>query len=150
MPKRKQLDDDDDERGVVRDGDRILVPLHMMDSLQRAIRDHCGVGPRFDDDGELVVCDAFGRTDDVSLAQPGSRFVTSKEKGTTNMTTPLNMANDEWRRLNDARDQARAMAAADAAFAHRGGPRAGDSFLLGGRWVEIVQNTDGSLVCREK
>ena len=63
MPKRRHDADDDmfDERGVVRDGGRIRVPMQFMDAQQLAVRERFGPGPSFDDNDRTVVVDGLGR-----------------------------------------------------------------------------------------
>jgi len=67
MPKRQQDADDDlfDERGLLRDGARIRIPMMMRDSadLQRSVRDHFA---------PARVVDAFGDAG-AGLHRPGSR-----------------------------------------------------------------------------
>ncbi|MFO1099308.1 MAG: hypothetical protein U1E81_13855 [Xanthobacteraceae bacterium] len=59
MNTRTQYDDDDErERGLLRDGERRRVPTYLMDSVQRA----------------LAVSDAYGRSSDAALSRPGPRF----------------------------------------------------------------------------
>jgi len=69
MPKRQQDADDDlfDERGLLRDGARIRIPMMMRDSadLQRSVRDHFA---------PARVVDAFGDAG-AGLHRPGSRYL---------------------------------------------------------------------------
>jgi len=70
MPKRQHDADDDlfDERGLLRDGERIRVPMMMRDSLtdlQRSVRD--ATAP-------LRVVDAFGNSG-LALSRPGARYL---------------------------------------------------------------------------
>ena len=72
MPKRQHDPDDDlDERGLLRDGRRIRVPMMMRDSadgltdLQRSVRDHFA---------PARVVDAFGDSG-LALHRPGSRYL---------------------------------------------------------------------------
>ena len=75
MPKRQYDTDDDliDERGVLRDGRRIRVPMMARDSadgltdLQRSVRD--ATAP-------LRVVDAFGNSG-LALSRPGARYLTA-------------------------------------------------------------------------
>lgn len=67
MADRQTYDDDDDVR-VVRDGERIRVPLQMMDSVQRSIFDTFGPW-RYDD-----------AADPLALHQSGPRFVDAAQQ----------------------------------------------------------------------
>jgi hypothetical protein len=74
MPKRQHDPDDDlDERGLLRDGRRIRVPMMMRDSadgltdLQRSVRDHFA---------PARVVDAFGNSG-LALSRPGARYLTA-------------------------------------------------------------------------
>jgi hypothetical protein len=67
------FDDALDERGFLKDGHRIRVPMTFMDAMQRAVAMH---DARQDfADGKLVICDRNGNSDAASLAQPGPRFL---------------------------------------------------------------------------
>ena len=80
MPKRQYDTDDDliDERGVLRDGRRIRVPMMARDSadgltdLQRSVRD--ATAP-------LRVVDAFGNSG-LALNRPGARYLTAGTRTT--------------------------------------------------------------------
>jgi hypothetical protein len=71
MPKRQHDPDDDlDERGLLRDGRRIRVPMMMRDAdgltdLQRSVRDHFA---------PARVVDAFGDSG-LALHKPGPRYL---------------------------------------------------------------------------
>jgi hypothetical protein len=74
MPKRQHDTDDDlfDERGFLRDGGRIRVPMMMRDDdgltdLQRSVRDHFA---------PARVVDSFGN-DGLALHKPGARYLTA-------------------------------------------------------------------------
>ena len=74
MPTRQHDPDDDlDERGLLRDGRRIRVPMMMRDSadgltdLQRSVRDHYA---------PARVVDAFGDSG-LALHKPGPRYLTA-------------------------------------------------------------------------
>jgi hypothetical protein len=63
MTERRYNDDYEDafdERGILRDGRRVRVPMQFMDSMQRAVRERFGSGPSIADSHILVV-DAFGK-----------------------------------------------------------------------------------------
>ena len=60
--QRRRTDDDEDER-TLRDGERLRVPLHLMDSLQRDIAQHFG-----------RVHDGYGN-EGLSLQRPGFRVL---------------------------------------------------------------------------
>jgi hypothetical protein len=73
MPKRQHDTDDDlfDERGLLRDGGRIRVPMMMRDSadglteLQRSVRDHFA---------PVTLVDSFGNSG-LALHKPGARYL---------------------------------------------------------------------------
>jgi hypothetical protein len=75
MPKRQHDTDDDlfDERGFLRDGGRIRVPMMLRDNadgltdLQRSVRDHFA---------PARVVDSFGN-DGLALCKPGARYLTA-------------------------------------------------------------------------
>jgi hypothetical protein len=99
MPKRyAEYDDDDlfDERGVLRDGGRIRVPMMMRDSdddltaLQRSVRDHFA---------PARVVDAFGDAG-AGLYRPGSRYLVA---GAGTVDHAKQVMADHMRR--EARDQ---------------------------------------------
>jgi hypothetical protein len=98
MPKRQHDTDDDlfDERGLLRDGGRIRVPMMMRDSddgltdLQRSVRD--ATAP-------LRVVDAFGNSG-LALSRPGARYLTA---GTRTPDHAALVMRDHLRR--EARDE---------------------------------------------
>jgi hypothetical protein len=99
MPKRQHDTDDDDmfdERGLLRDGGRIRVPMMMRDSddgltdLQRSVRDHFS---------PAMVVDAFGDAG-AGLHRPGSRYLVA---GAGTVDHAKQVMADHMRR--EARDQ---------------------------------------------
>jgi hypothetical protein len=83
--KHPHDDEDFDERGVLRDGRRVRVPLMMMDSLQRAIHDQydhltiTDVADAIETDNHVTVVDAFGG---LALHQPGYRYLNAGHRST--------------------------------------------------------------------
>jgi hypothetical protein len=98
MPKRQHDTDDDlfDERGLLRDGRRIRVPMMLRDSadgltdLQRSVRDHFA---------PARVVDSFGN-DGLALCKPGARYLTA---GAGTVDHAKQVMADHMRR--EARDQ---------------------------------------------
>ena len=97
MPKRQHDTDDDlfDERGLLRDGRRIRVPMMIRDAdgltdLQRSVRDHFALA---------MVVDAFGDAG-AGLHRPGSRHLVA---GAGTVDHAKQMMADHMRR--EARDQ---------------------------------------------
>ncbi len=97
MPKRQHDTDDDvfDERGLLRDGGRIRVPMMMRDAdgltdLQRSVRDHFA---------PARVVDAFGDAG-AGLHRPGSRYLVA---GAGTVDHAKQVMADHMRR--EARDQ---------------------------------------------
>ena len=97
MPKRQHDPDDDlDERGLLRDGRRIRVPMMMRDSadgltdLQRSVRDHFA---------PARVVDALGDSG-LALHRPGSRYLVA---GAGTVDHAKQVMADHMRR--EARDQ---------------------------------------------
>ena len=97
MPKGQHDPDDDlDERGLLRDGRRIRVPMMMRDSadgltdLQRSVRDHFA---------PARVVDAFGNSG-LALHKPGPRYLVA---GAGTVDHAKQMMADHMRR--EARDQ---------------------------------------------
>ena len=107
MPKRQHDPDDDlDERGLLRDGRRIRVPMMMRDSadgltdLQRSVRDHFA---------PARVVDAFGNSG-LALHKPGPRYLVAGA-GTVDHAVQVAQAYDHAKQVmadhmrREARDQ---------------------------------------------
>jgi len=72
----RRIDDDDDE--LLRDGERLTVPLMMMDSMQRDLARH-EIAARYVAQAATtpqrrLVADAFGDSDHFALGRPGPRY----------------------------------------------------------------------------
>jgi hypothetical protein len=83
MTRRHRHDDDDafDERGILKDGKLMRVPMRFMDSLQRDVRAHFAdaAGATITTDATTTVVDAFGASG-LALHKPGSRYLHSGER----------------------------------------------------------------------
>src|SRR5262249_52635678 len=143
---RRPADDDDafDERGVIRDGYGMRVPLYLMDSMQRAI----AVDARRR--RKIVGRDPFGRvassyeeeeeedamTIDAALHRPGYRTsaTVNDDEAVAAYREYVRNLTDSWRTTDQA--------------APRVGPKEGDACMTDdkqpGRWV----CEGGALVCR--
>ena len=73
--------DDDDDRELLKDGERRRVSMYLMDSVQRSVAMH--------------VADAYGESSDAALARPGSRFA-------SDVTHDSNLKREELYAFSDA------------------------------------------------
>src|SRR5262245_22239092 len=62
-----------DDEAILPDGQRLRVPLTMMDSVQRAVASAEKAGrPAYSDSAQVT--DAFGKADAFALGRPGPRY----------------------------------------------------------------------------
>jgi hypothetical protein len=67
--KKRKHDDDDDDR-ILRDGERMRVPLTLMDGMQRDVAQHFQRARVRD-----AAARRFGLSDGLALSRPGFRYV---------------------------------------------------------------------------
>ena len=118
---KRFYDDDDDTDTILRDGQRLRVPLMMRDGItpnpalsekQRAI---AASRQRDAQQNHMTVVDALGRSDQLHLRRPGARYFAADGRGVEHSVQQT---------LRAMRDEAYASASADASNAwKKGGDR---------------------------
>jgi hypothetical protein len=90
---RRGGDDDDDRKRVLRDGERLRVPLWMMDGTQREIAQRWRQGVT--GDGQALVTDAFGKSG-LALHRPGARYLASQSSTGIAVQATVRMMRDQY------------------------------------------------------
>ena len=120
-------DDDFDERGILKDGRRVRVPLHMMDSVQRSVAI-----------SRAGVTDAFGNGG-LALHRPGARYASVRGINDADLEDAHSHKRVE---LNDFAD-------AELCARYRGGLQVGDIVTLDNeRNVVTKRDADGRTTLR--
>jgi hypothetical protein len=90
---RRDDDDDDGRKRVLRDGERLRVPLWMMDGTQLEIAQRWGQSETAE--SKAVVTDALGQSG-LALHRPGARYLASNSTTGIAVQATLRSMRDEY------------------------------------------------------
>jgi len=145
---RRGDDDDEDRKRVLRDGERLRVPLWMMDGTQREIAQRWRQEVTVENKG--LVIDALGQSG-LALHRPGARYLAPRALHKTDYARQVTldyMKREAYRLADEADANAyRNVEAKSGIWPLNAGAREGDACDLNGERGTLVREGD-HLACR--